>query len=224
MGSGVYPGRIGQRNRSEWTAAGALASSERGLKRFIDILGGATGLLLSAPILAVAAVLIKLESSGPVIYRSRRIGLNGIPFTCYKLRSMVPDADEIKDNLLHLNQRKGATFKIARDPRMTRLGALLRKFSLDELPQFYNVLVGDMSLVGPRPHPEDDVKRYAPEHFERLILKPGLTGLWQVTARRDPSFERNLELDREYIDNWSLGLDLKILLMTIPAVVRGDGQ
>ncbi|HXH49782.1 MAG TPA: sugar transferase, partial [Terriglobia bacterium] len=133
-------------------------------------------------------------------------------------------ADNHKDQLRRLNERSGPFFKMSNDPRITRVGKLLRKFSLDELPQVWNVLKGDMSLVGPRPHPTDDFGHYQLEHLRRLDVTPGITGLWQVTARRDPSFEKNLCLDIEYIENWSLWLDVKLLLRTIPAVVKGTGQ
>jgi lipopolysaccharide/colanic/teichoic acid biosynthesis glycosyltransferase len=170
------------------------------------------------------SLLIKLDSNGPVLYRSRRVGKKGRQFVCYKFRSMVSDADLKKAELRKKNYRQGPTFKIADDPRITRVGRLLRKFSLDELPQLWNILRGDMSLVGPRPHPLDDFELYDAEHMVRLHVKPGLTGLWQVMARRDPSFEKNMELDLEYIENWTLMLDFKILLRTIPAVMQGHGQ
>ena len=137
---------------------------------------------------------------------------------------MVPGADELRQKLNHLNQRRGPFFKIANDPRVTRLGRFLRKFSLDELPQLWNVLKGDMSLVGPRPHPLEDVAQYAPGHEQRLEVTPGITGLWQVTARRNPSFEICMLLDVDYMRNWSLCLDCKILLRTIPVVFAGEGQ
>jgi lipopolysaccharide/colanic/teichoic acid biosynthesis glycosyltransferase len=140
------------------------------------------------------------------------------------LRTMVTNADELKDSLRHQNERQGPFFKITDDPRITRSGRILRKYSLDELPQLWNVFKGDMSLVGPRPHPIDDFERYNLEHLRRLDVKPGLTGLWQVTARRDPSFETNLALDIDYIENWSLGLDVRILLRTFPEVLRATGN
>ena len=152
------------------------------------------------------------------------MGRKGRKFRCFKFRTMCEDADERKNGLMHMNERNGATFKITDDPRITRLGRFLRKYSIDELPQLFNVLKGDMSVVGPRPHPEDDFKRYDLEHFRRLDVTPGLTGLWQVTARHDPSFEKNVSLDLEYIENWNVLLDLKILLMTIPVVFRGSGH
>ena len=137
---------------------------------------------------------------------------------------MVQNADDLKARLRQSNQRKGPFFKIAGDPRITPLGRLLRRYSLDEFPQLWNVLKGDMSLVGPRPHPLDDFEAYDIEHFARLDMLPGITGLWQVTARRDPSFQRGMDLDREYIRNWSLHSDLRILLKTVQAVIGGSGD
>jgi len=194
------------------------------VKRILDVVGSAMGLLVLAPLLALIALAIKLDSPGPVFYRSPRVGKKGRKFTCYKFRSMVSNADALKGALRHLNERHGPTFKISHDPRLTRLGRFLRQFSLDELPQLWNVLAGDMSLVGPRPHPTDDYAQYQLEHLRRLDVTPGITGLWQISARRDPSFERNLALDLQYIENWNLWLDLKILMKTIPAVVAGHGE
>jgi exopolysaccharide biosynthesis polyprenyl glycosylphosphotransferase len=194
------------------------------VKRAVDIAISALVLLLSVPVLAVAAFLIRMDSRGPILYCAPRVGRKGRKFRCYKLRSMVQEADNTKEKLRSLNERRGPFFKVGNDPRVTRCGSWLRRFSLDELPQMVNVILGDMSLVGPRPHPVDDVERYHPEDLRRLDVKPGITGLWQVTARRDPSFDRNMSLDLEYIENWSLGLDLKILLKTIPEVLRGAGK
>jgi len=194
------------------------------IKRVVDVIVSAGGLILLSPLLAVFAVAIKWDSPGPVFHRPIRIGKKGRNFFCYKFRSMVANAEALKDELRDLNERQGPFFKIANDPRLTRVGALLRKYSLDELPQLWNVLKGDMSLVGPRPHPQDDYGQYTLEHLRRLDVMPGITGLWQVSARRDPSFERNMELDIEYIENWDLWLDVKILLRTIPAVFSGSGS
>jgi exopolysaccharide biosynthesis polyprenyl glycosylphosphotransferase len=193
------------------------------LKRAADILLSVFGLLALAPVLAAVALAIKLDSPGPILYRGRRMGKRGTPFLCYKFRTMVNNADETKALLRRNNEREGPTFKIAQDPRITRLGRFLRRYSLDELPQLWNVLRGEMSLVGPRPHPLDDFERYALEHLRRLDVTPGLTGLWQVTARRDPSFQRNMTLDLEYIEHWSLWLDLRILCKTVSAIVQGSG-
>ena len=194
------------------------------LKRVVDVAGAGLALTVLSPLLAAIAGLIGLDSRGSVFYSAPRAGRKGRPFRCYKFRTMVSDADALKDNLRRNNQRSGPCFKIADDPRITRLGRFLRRYSLDELPQFWNVVKGDMSLVGPRPHPQDEFAAYEIEHLSRLDVTPGITGLWQVSARRDPSFERAMQLDREYIRTWSLGSDLRILLRTVLAVARGSGQ
>jgi exopolysaccharide biosynthesis polyprenyl glycosylphosphotransferase len=193
------------------------------LKRFVDKTFSAIGLALAAPLFVLIAVLIKSDSPGPVLYVSDRVGRKGRKFKCYKFRTMVVDADLKKEELRSANERQGPFFKLANDPRVTRIGRWLRKTSLDELPQLINVLRGEMSLVGPRPHPVDDYELYSIEHLRRLDVSPGLTGLWQVTARKDPSFDTNMALDLEYIENWSIALDLKIILKTIPAVFRAEG-
>jgi len=193
------------------------------LKRIVDVLFSGTALVLTAPVLAAIALAIKLDSPGPVLYRAPRLGLKGRRFLCYKFRTMVTDADKLKEKLRERNEREGAFFKMADDPRVTRVGKALRCYSLDELPQLWNVLRGEMSLVGPRPHPLDDVQRYQLEDLQRLEVTPGLTGLWQITARCDPSFERSMALDREYIGHWSLGMDFWILCKTVGTVLRGEG-
>jgi lipopolysaccharide/colanic/teichoic acid biosynthesis glycosyltransferase len=159
-----------------------------------------------------------------VLYAAPRAGRKGRSFLCYKFRSMVRDADALKEYLRKRNERHGPFFKITDDPRITRVGRVLRRYSLDELPQLWNVLKGEMSLVGPRPHPLDDFSAYAIEHLPRLDVTPGITGLWQVTARRDPSFQAGMNLDIDYIHRWSLGMDLRILLKTAGAVLRGSGD
>jgi exopolysaccharide biosynthesis polyprenyl glycosylphosphotransferase len=194
------------------------------LKRALDVAGAAAVLILMAPVLALLAILIRLDSPGPVLYAAPRAGRKGRPFRCYKFRTMVGDADALKKGLRERNQRQGPCFKITNDPRITRVGGLLRRYSLDELPQLWNVLKGEMSLVGPRPHPLDDYSAYAIEHLPRLDVIPGMTGLWQVTARRDPSFQAGMNLDIEYIHRWSLRMDLKILLKTAAVVLRGSGE
>jgi len=194
------------------------------VKRIFDIVISSILLIVFSPVLAILAAWIKLDSPGSVFYRSRRVGKKGCVFTCYKLRTMTSNADELKDSLRHRNERNGPFFKISDDPRITRLGKFLRRYSFDELPQLWNVLKGDMSLVGPRPHPLDDFEQYSLDHLCRLDAKPGITGLWQVMARNDPSFETNMQLDLEYIENWNLWLDLKILGKTIPAVFQGAGR
>ena len=194
------------------------------LKRALDLMGAGAALILLAPALALLAVLIRLDSPGSVLYTAPRAGRKGRPFRCYKFRTMVRDADALKEGLRKRNQRQGPFFKITDDPRITRAGRLLRRYSLDELPQLWNVLKGEMSLVGPRPHPLDDYSAYAIEHLPRLDVTPGMTGLWQVTARRDSSFQAGMNLDIEYIHRWSLGMDLRILLKTVGAVLRGSGD
>jgi exopolysaccharide biosynthesis polyprenyl glycosylphosphotransferase len=193
------------------------------LKRSVDIAGAVFCLALAAPVMAIVAVLIRLESAGPVIYAAERTGAKGRHFRCFKFRSMVANADHLKQDLRSQNQRQGPTFKIVDDPRITRVGRFIRRYSLDELPQLWNVLRGDMSLVGPRPHPVDDVNRYELHHYRRLDVKPGITGLWQITARDCPSFELNMHLDLTYIENWSLRLDLQILLKTVRVLLAPEG-
>ena len=194
------------------------------MKRALDLVGALLGLIVAGPVIGILVLMIRRESKGPGIFRQQRVGRNEVPFTCYKLRSMVQNANDLKDGLRSQNQRSGPCFKIAGDPRITRVGSFLRRYSLDELPQLWNVLNGEMSLVGPRPHPVDDYSAYEVGHLARLDMKPGMTGLWQVTARSDPSFQRGMELDREYIRHWSIGMDFKILRKTFAAVVRGSGQ
>jgi lipopolysaccharide/colanic/teichoic acid biosynthesis glycosyltransferase len=194
------------------------------LKRVVDVVVAGLALTLLSPALAVIAGLIKLQSPGPAFYCARRAGRKGRLFRCYKFRTMVSNADALKDRLREGNQRSGPFFKMADDPRITRLGRFLRRYSLDELPQLGNVLKGDMSLVGPRPHPLDDFAAYQIEHLARLDVTPGMTGLWQVSARRDPSFQRGMELDREYIRTWSVKSDMRILLRTLWVVARGSGD
>jgi exopolysaccharide biosynthesis polyprenyl glycosylphosphotransferase len=194
------------------------------LKRALDVAGAGVALVLLAPALAVIAILVRLDSPGPVLYAALRAGRKGRPFRCYKFRTMVSDAEGQKEKLRGRNQRQGPIFKIADDPRITRVGRVLRRYSLDELPQLWNVLRGEMSLVGPRPHPLDDFSGYAIEHLPRLDVIPGMTGLWQVTARRTPSFQAGMELDIEYIHRWSLGMDFRILLKTAAVVLRGSGE
>jgi lipopolysaccharide/colanic/teichoic acid biosynthesis glycosyltransferase len=193
-------------------------------KRILDISISAVVLLLTAPVLAVLAAIVKFDSRGPAIYCALRAGKDGVAFPCCKIRTMVLGADRRKDELRIHNERQGPIFKLANDPRITRVGRWLRRYSLDEIPQLWNVLKGEMSLVGPRPHPIDDCERYEPWHWRRLQVTPGLTGLWQVTARCDPSFQRNMQLDLEYIERWSLALDLQILCRTIAVVLAGTGK
>ncbi len=194
------------------------------VKRSLDVaLSIVLGALYSAPVL-VSAALIRLSSKGPAFFQQTRCGLNGRPFTLFKLRTMVDGADNKLSEVAHLNEHDGPVFKASNDPRVTPLGRFIRRFSLDEAPQFWNVLKGEMSLVGPRPPTPEEVTRYQEWQRRRLSMKPGVTGLWQVSGRNDLlDFDEWMELDLAYIDNWSLGLDLKILLRTIPAVLGGKG-
>jgi lipopolysaccharide/colanic/teichoic acid biosynthesis glycosyltransferase len=193
------------------------------VKRALDLVVATLGLVVLAPILVIIAIGVKLDSPGGVLYVDKRIGRRGRTFDCYKFRSMVANADQLRARLAHKNERDGILFKIANDPRVTHFGRRLRKHSLDELPQLYNVIRGDMSLVGPRPPRANEVQQYNPAELRRLDVLPGLTGLWQVEARQDPSFSSYISLDTAYIENWSLLLDLKILVRTIGVVVAGSG-
>jgi exopolysaccharide biosynthesis polyprenyl glycosylphosphotransferase len=190
-----------------------------GAKRAIDLLGATLGLLITAPVLLTAWIAIRLEGGGPALYRQVRIGLNEEPFVVYKLRTMKVDADLGLD-LDALNERTdGPLFKASRDPRVTRVGAIVRALSIDELPQFFNVLNGTMSLVGPRPALPDEVAQFDYELRRRHSVKPGITGLWQIEARDNPSFHTYRRLDLVYVDNWSIGLDLFIMVATVPMVI-----
>jgi len=214
--SGVAQPMIGLRRTP--TAEAQLA-----LKRVLDIVGGSIGILLAGPIMIVAAIAIKLDSNGPVLFKQIRAGRNGRKFTMYKFRSMVVDAEAKKAALMHLNEMGGPVFKIKRDPRITAVGRFIRKTSIDELPQFFNIVMGDMSLVGPRPPLPSEVEDYEAWQRRRLSVKPGLTGLWQVSGRNQIDFEEWMQLDLEYIDNWSLWMDIKILLKTVPTVLFHKG-
>ena len=193
------------------------------LKRAIDVIVSATTLLLLSPLILLIAALTRLESPGPPLFRQTRIGRKGKPFTLYKFRSMRPEAEEELSKVGDLDEAEGVFFKIREDPRRTRVGKLLRRLSLDELPQMYNILTGEMSLVGPRPALPGEVERYEEWHRRRLGVLPGLTGLWQVMGRSDLTFDEMVMLDLFYIENWALWLDLKIMLMTIPTVLSGKG-
>lgn len=195
------------------------------VKRAIDLAGASAGLLLAAPVIGVAAVAVKLGSRGPVFFRQTRCGLYGRRFTLYKLRTMVPDAEEQKAALAHLNEMSGPVFKMRNDPRVTPVGRWLRRFSIDELPQLWNVVRGHMSLVGPRPALPHEVAQYETFERRRLSMRPGLTCLWQIGGRnRVRDFDDWVRMDLEYIDSWSLTLDLRILVQTIPAVLRATGE
>jgi exopolysaccharide biosynthesis polyprenyl glycosylphosphotransferase len=194
------------------------------IKRVLDILFSALALLILSPVLLAIAIAVKLDSRGPVFYSSERIGKKGVVFRCTKFRTMVRDAEKRRGEVMHMNERDGVLFKISNDPRITKLGRFLRKYSLDELPQFINVLRGDMSIVGPRPPIASEVKEYKLNHLRRLDVTPGITGLWQVQARQDPSFDQYISLDVAYIENWSLWLDIKIVARTIGVVFAGTGS
>ena len=195
----------------------------RGGKRLLDVVLASAGMLVAVPVLAVAAVAIQLDSPGPVFHRAVRVGKDGRRFTFLKLRSMRADAEELRGLLLHRNITKGPTFKLHDDPRVTRVGRLLRKTSLDELPQLIHVVTGEMSLVGPRPPFPEEVEHYEPWMRRRLDTRPGLTCLWQIRGRSDLPFDEWMRLDVEYVERCSLALDLKILLLTVPAVLSGRG-
>ena len=195
------------------------------LKQVMDLVGSALLFIIGLPLFLLIGLAIKMSSPGPVLFSQKRAGLNGHPFMMYKFRTMVSNADQLKAELAALNEMSGPVFKVSNDPRVTRIGKFLRKSSLDELPQLINVLRGEMSLVGPRPLPVDEVKRFDDvAHRRRLSVKPGLTCLWQVRGRNQiADFRDWVRLDLEYIDNWSLWLDLKILIRTIPVVFSGVG-
>jgi exopolysaccharide biosynthesis polyprenyl glycosylphosphotransferase len=201
------------------------ASWQGVFKQVLDLSVAFVFILLLLPVWIIVPIAIRLSSPGPVLFRQRRCGLNGAPFTMLKFRSMVSNAEQLKQELAALNEMGGPVFKVTNDPRITKVGRFLRKYSIDELPQLFNVLRGEMSLVGPRPLPVDEVKRFDdPAHRRRLSVKPGLTCLWQVSGRNKvKDFKDWVRLDLEYIDNWSLWLDVKILWLTIPVVLTGEG-
>ena len=194
------------------------------MKRVMDVVLSLLAIVVLAPVMIVIAIMVRLSSPGPVLYSSERIGRKGRTFRCYKFRTMVEDAEIQREDLLHRNERDGILFKINNDPRITKLGTRLRKYSLDELPQFFNVLIGEMSLVGPRPPLAAEVEQYEVSHLRRLEVLPGVTGLWQVEARQDPSFDSYISLDTAYVENWNLMLDLRILARTMGVVLGGTGS
>jgi len=202
-----------------------LNESSKFAKRIIDIIGSLVGILLFSPIMLITAIAIKLDSKGPVIFKQQRAGLNGRPFKMYKFRSMCVDAEELKAKLQEQNEVKGGMmFKIKDDPRITKVGKFIRKTSIDELPQFFNVLLGDMSLVGTRPPTMDEVVKYERSHWRRMSIKPGITGLWQVSGRSQiTDFDEIVELDTEYIDKWSIWFDFWIMIKTVFSMIRRKG-
>jgi lipopolysaccharide/colanic/teichoic acid biosynthesis glycosyltransferase len=196
----------------------------RAVKRALDVFCAAAGLLLLLPLFAILAVVVKLTSPGPVLYRNTYLGERARPFVGYKFRSMVNGADDMKWSMSHLNHMRGPAFKIRNDPRVTRVGRLLRKYSLDELPQLWSVLKGDMSLVGPRPPLPEEFQRYAAWQRGKLAVTPGITCYWQINGRSDiHEFDEWVQLDLRYIQEWSLWTDIKILVRTVPAVLGGHG-
>jgi exopolysaccharide biosynthesis polyprenyl glycosylphosphotransferase len=194
------------------------------LKRTLDITVSTIALVVASPVMLATAIAVRMDSEGNTFYKAHRIGRKGRTFACYKFRTMVHNADKLKADLEHMNERDSVLFKIAKDPRVTRVGKVLRKYSLDELPQFYNVLRGDMSLVGPRPPMAAEVEKYDLAHLRRLDVLPGITGLWQVEARQDPSFDSYISLDTAYVENWSFLMDLRILARTVGVVLSGTGS
>jgi exopolysaccharide biosynthesis polyprenyl glycosylphosphotransferase len=204
--------------------SGHLPEFSLRVKRILDIVLTVLALLLLSPFLVAIAVAVRLDSDGPVFYSAERIGQKGRVFRCFKFRTMVRDADNLRAAMTHMNERDGVLFKVTNDPRITRIGRFLRKYSLDELPQFFNVLRGDMSIVGPRPPIASEVQHYKLSQLRRLDVAPGITGLWQVQARQDPSFDRYISMDVAYIENWSLFLDFKIIAHTIGVVLSGTGS
>ena len=202
---------------------GGIAGWDLFWKRLLDIAVSAAVLILGSPVFLLVALAVKVESRGPVFYTAERAGKDSKPFRMFKFRSMREDADKLRASLADHNQADGPLFKMSDDPRRTRVGALLRRLSLDELPQFWNILRGDMSLVGPRAPLAEEVEQYEEWQMKRLSVKPGLTGLWQVNGRSNVPFEEMVMMDIYYIDSWSLGMDLNLILRTIPAVIRRDG-
>jgi lipopolysaccharide/colanic/teichoic acid biosynthesis glycosyltransferase len=197
---------------------------EKSAKRGFDIVFSLPALVFISPVLLLIAIAVRLDSEGPVLYVSERIGRDGKRFRFLKFRTMVKDADSLQGALLHLNERKGNLFKMSNDPRVTRLGKLLRRYSLDELPQFFSVLTGHMSVIGPRPCLTSEYARYTKAQRRRVEAVPGITGLWQVEARTDPSSETYFALDLYYVENWSFWLDMRILCKTVRVVLTGTGQ
>lgn len=193
------------------------------MKRFLDIVLSLATLVVLSPLLVILCVAIKLSSDGPVLYKQTRLGVGGKPFQLYKFRSMIQNADSLKNSLSSMNEASGPVFKIRNDPRITPIGRYLRKFSLDELPQLWNILKGDMSIVGPRPPLPNEVHNYQPWQLRRLSVPQGLTCIWQISGRSNINFDDWVKLDLRYIDSWSLILDLKIIIQTFFTVVRGHG-
>ncbi|MEN8007394.1 MAG: sugar transferase [Candidatus Krumholzibacteriota bacterium] len=202
---------------------GRASFLSRLVKRLFDLAASLFGLTLILPLLPFIILLIKLETPGPIFFKQLRVGFRGRVFHCYKFRSMAVDAEMQKEHMEHLNEATGAAFKIKDDPRITGVGRFLRRSSLDEFPQLFNVFIGDMSIVGPRPQIPSEVKDYTPEHARRLLVKPGLTCLWQVSGRSHLDFQEWMELDQEYVRQAGLKMDLHVLARTLPAVIERKG-
>ena len=203
----------------------SLNTYEAFIKRVVDIIGGLVGIILSSPIMLVTAIAIKLDSPGPVLFKQTRVGQNGRLFKCWKFRSMYMDAEERKAELMAQNEMEGGVmFKMKDDPRVTKVGKVIRKLSIDELPQFFNVFAGTMSLVGTRPPTVDEVEKYERDQWRRISIKPGITGMWQVSGRSNvKTFEEVVQMDVEYIDNWSIFMDFKILFKTVAVLFEREG-
>ena len=193
------------------------------IKRAFDVIVSSIGLIVLSPVLLLVAIVIKVTSPGPALFAQQRMGVNGRKFTLYKFRTMRKDAHERRAEVEKLNEMDGPVFKIKNDPRVTPVGRFLRKLSIDEFPQIFNVFIGHMSLVGPRPPLSDEVVQYEPWQRRRLSMRPGITCLWQVSGRNKVDFKQWMKLDLEYIDTWSLWLDFKILMKTVPVVLFGIG-
>ena len=225
--SDISVDRLATRNLGP-TLATWIAPRPRGgwrgrAKRAFDVAVTAVGLVVLAPVFAVVALAVRLGSPGPILFRQERVGRDGVSFDMLKFRSMVVDAEERQAELLAENEGAGPLFKMAADPRVTRVGRILRKTSLDELPQLINVLRNEMSLVGPRPALRAEMAEWDPDLYDRLQVKPGITGMWQVSGRSSTTFDQYTRLDLYYVHNWSLWVDVSILARTVPAVLRSDG-
>jgi len=223
VGSIASSPALDQSSLSRSLRRGGQLAAQRAAKRVFDLLFALPVLVFISPVLLLIAILVKLDSEGPVLYVSERIGRHGRRFRFLKFRTMVQDADTLRGSLLHLNEREGNLFKMSNDPRVTRLGKLLRRYSLDELPQFFSVITGEMSVVGPRPCLPSEYAGFTKEQRRQVEVPPGITGLWQVEARNHPSSELYFALSLRYVEQWSLWLDMKILLKTLFVVVQGTG-
>ncbi len=218
-----------RRQAGEWHAVYRLARAQQAkalqmaIKRTIDLVLAGAALVVSAVPMAIIALAIRLESRGPILFTQERIGHNGKRFRMLKFRSMVINAEALRSGLWSQNETDGPLFKIRHDPRRTRVGQVIRRFSLDELPQLFNVVQGHMSLVGPRPVVPDEASQYSAYHAQRFLAVPGMTGLWQVSGRSLLGFDEMVELDIRYATDWSLWLDLQIFLRTIPVIISGKG-